>query len=134
VNGLYVVDLLGGPSQVRRFDLDGKNGKTIPVPPISSVQEIVVPEDGSLLFRDTSYTEPAAWFEVKPGQLESQKTALVSTSPVSFSDIEVTREFAPSKDGTKVPLNIIRRKGTGSMAATRPCSTVTVVTSACPEL
>ena len=36
----------------------------------------------------------------------------VSTSPVSFADIEVTREFATSKDGTKIPLNIVRRKGT----------------------
>jgi prolyl oligopeptidase len=40
------------------------------------------------------------------------KTALVNTSPVSFTDIEVTRELATSKDGTKIPLNIIRRKGT----------------------
>ena len=110
-NALYVVDLLGGPSQVRRFGLDGKEGKTIPVPPVSDVQEIVAPEDGSLLFRDVSYTEPAAWFAVKPGQLAPEKTALVSTSPVSLSDIEVTREFATSKDGTKVPLNILRRKG-----------------------
>jgi len=111
-DALYVVDLLGGPSQVRRFDLDGKNPVTIPIAPISNVQELVAQDDGSLLFRDTSYTEPAAWFEVKVGQLEPEKTALVSTSPVSFSDIEVTREFAPSKDGTKVPLNILRRKGT----------------------
>jgi len=109
---LYVVDLLGGPSQVRRFDLDGKNGATIPVPLISNVQEMVAQEDGSLLFRDMSYTEPVAWFEVGTGQAEPKKTALVSTSPVSFSDIEVTRELAPSKDGTKVPLNIICRKGT----------------------
>jgi prolyl oligopeptidase len=111
-DALYVVDLLGGPSQVRRFDLDGKNPVTIPIAPISNVQELVAQDDVSLLFRDTSYTEPAAWFEVKVGQLEPEKTALVSTSPVSFSDIEVTREFAPSKDGTKVPLNILRRKGT----------------------
>ena len=109
---LYVVDLLGGPSQVRRFDLDGRDGKAIPVPSISSVQEIVALENGSLLYRDVSYTEPAAWFEVAPGHVESTKTALASTSPVSFSDIEVTREFAPSKDGTKIPLNILRRKGT----------------------
>ncbi len=111
-NALYVVDLLGGPSQVRRFKLDGSAGTTIPVPPISSVQESLALENGSLLYRDVSYTEPAAWFEVAPGQLESTKTALASTSPVSFSDIEVTREFAPSTNGTKVPLNIIRRKGT----------------------
>ena len=108
---LYVVDLLGGPSQVRRFDLDGKNAATIPIPPISNVQELVAPEDGSLLFRDMSYTEPPAWFEVGADQTKPKKTALVSTSPVSFSDIEVTREFATSKDGTKVPLNIMHRKG-----------------------
>ena len=109
---LYVVDLLGGPSQLRRFDLAGGNGTTIPVPEISNVQELVAQEDGSLLFRDQSYTEPAAWFTVAPDQTAPQKTALVSTSPVSFSDIEVTREFATSKDGTKVPLNIMRKKGT----------------------
>jgi prolyl oligopeptidase len=33
------------------------------------------------------------------------------TSPVDFDDIEVVREFATSKDGTKVPLNILRKKG-----------------------
>jgi prolyl oligopeptidase len=109
---LYVADLLGGPSQIRRFDLDGKNGTVIPVPKISNVQELVAKEDGSLLFRDQSYTEPTAWYVVAPGQTEPKKTAMVMTSPVSFSDIEVTREFATSKDGTKIPLNIMRPKGT----------------------
>jgi prolyl oligopeptidase len=109
---LYVGDLLGGPSQLRRFDLEGKNATTIPVPEISNVQELAAQEDGSLLFRDQSYTEPPAWFTVASDQTAPKKTALVSTSPVSFSDIEVTREFATSKDGTKVPLNIMRKKGT----------------------
>ena len=40
------------------------------------------------------------------------KTGFVGTSPVDFSDIEAVREFATSKDGTKIPLNILRRKGT----------------------
>lgn len=109
---LYVGDLLGGPSQLRRFDLDGKNAATIPLPPVSNLQEMAAAEDGTLLFRDMSYTEPAAWFTIAAEGTEPKKTALVSTSPVSFSDIEVTREDATSKDGTKVPLNIIRRKGT----------------------
>jgi prolyl oligopeptidase len=111
-NALYVGDLLGGPSQIRRFDLDGKNGATIPIPPISNVQEMVAQEDGSLLFKALSYTEPPAWFALAAGQSEPQKTALVSTAPVSFSDIEVTRDFATSKDGTRIPLNIVWRKGT----------------------
>jgi prolyl oligopeptidase len=33
------------------------------------------------------------------------------TSPANFDDIEVVREFAKSKDGTKVPINILRKKG-----------------------
>ena len=46
------------------------------------------------------------------GNEPPKKTALVNNSPVSFADIEVSREMATSKDGTKVPLNIIRKKGT----------------------
>jgi prolyl oligopeptidase len=110
-DALYVGDVLGGPSQIRRFGLDGKGGAIIPIPKISAVQEMLALEDNSLLFRDVSYTEPAAWFHCAQGNIEPVKTALRSTSPVSFADIEVTREFATSKDGTKIPLNIIFRKG-----------------------
>jgi prolyl oligopeptidase len=109
---LYVGNLLGGPSQIRRFDLNGKNETTIPIPQISSVQEMLALEDGSLLFRDVSYTEPAAWFHCANEKTEPSKTAMRNTSPVSFADIEVRREFATSKDGTKIPLNILFRKGT----------------------
>ena len=111
-DALFVGDLLGGPSQIRRFDLNGKNETIIPLPQISAVQEMLALEDGSLLFRDISYTEPAAWFNCPNQKTEPVKTALRSTSPVSFADIEVRREFATSKDGTKIPLNILFRKDT----------------------
>ena len=111
-DALYTGDLLGGRSQIRRFGLDGKGETIIPSAKISAVQEMVALEDNSLLFRDVSYTEPAAWFHCIQGNTEPAKTALRSTSPVSFADIEVTRELATSKDGTKIPLNIIRKKGT----------------------
>ena len=113
-DALYVGDLLGGPSQIRRFDLNGKNSTIIPIPQISAVQEMLALEDpaaAGLLFRDVSYTEPAAWFRCLNGKTEPAKTALRSTSPVSFADIEVRREFATSKDGAKIPLNILFRKG-----------------------
>ena len=110
-DALYVADLLGGPSQIRRFDLNGKNETKISTAQVSAVPELLALEDGSLLFRDVSYTEPAAWFHCLSGKTEPVKTALQSTSPVSFADIEVRREFAPSKDGTKIPLNVLYRKG-----------------------
>jgi len=111
-DALYTGDLLGGPSQIRRFDLNGKNATVIPIPQISSVQEMLALENGSLLFRDVSYTAPAAWFQCSAGKTEPAKTALRSTSPVSLADVEVRRELATSKDGTKIPLNILFRKGT----------------------
>ncbi len=110
-DALYVGDLLGGPSQVRRFDLDGKNETMIKIPAISAVQEMVALDDGSLLFKDVSYTAPNIWYRYG-AKGEPVATALRSTSPVSFDDIEVVREFAISKDGTKIPLNIMRRQGT----------------------
>jgi prolyl oligopeptidase len=110
-DALYTGDLLGGPSQIRRFGLDGKGETIVPIAKISAVQEMVALEDNSLLFRDVSYTEPAAWFHCVQGKAEPVKTALRNTSPVSFADIEVTREFATSKDGTKIPLNVIRKRG-----------------------
>ena len=110
-DAVYVGDLLGGPSQIRRFGLDGKGETIIPIPKISAVQQMLALEDNSLLFRDVSYTEPAAWFHCEKGKTEPVKTALRSTSPVPFADIEVTREFATAKDGAKIPLNIIFRKG-----------------------
>jgi len=111
-NAIYVEDLLGGPSQIRRFGLDGKDEKLIQIPNISAVQGMLALEDNSLLFNDVSFTQPAAWFRFVEGKPAPVKTALVSTSPVSFNDIEVTREFAMAKDGTRIPLNIVRKKGT----------------------
>src|SRR5205085_12226179 len=89
----------------------GKNETVVPIPQMSAVTEMETLEDNSLLFRDVSYTEPAAWFHLG-GNEPPKKTVLVNNSPVSFADIEVSREMATSKDGTKVPLNILRKKGT----------------------
>ncbi len=116
---LYVSDLVGGPSRLRRFDLAGKNGRELPIPPNSGVGGVLPledrPEDDRILFRETSYTEPDAWYLYDPADGgnagTAKKTALVKTSPVDFRDIEVVREFAVSLDGTKVPVNILRRQG-----------------------
>src|SRR5882724_1152047 len=80
-DALYVADLLGGPSQIRRFALDGKNETTVPIPTISAVTEMESLEDNSLLFRDVSYTEPAAWFHCIAGKPQPMKTALINMSP-----------------------------------------------------
>jgi prolyl oligopeptidase len=119
---LYVVDLVGGPSQVRVFNLDGGPEKSVPLPPIASVAEPSRPEPSgtqivrlqgdAILLRVETYTQPPAWYRYDPATGEVARTALYRTSPADFSDIEVVREFSVSKDGTRVPLNILRPKGT----------------------
>jgi prolyl oligopeptidase len=110
-NRLYVVDLAGGPSQLRVFDLDGKPLPAPDAKPISSISQVVSFEGDSVLFRAESFLEPAAWYRFEPEQGKSTRTALFRTSSADFSNCEVVREFAKSKDGTSVPINIIRRKG-----------------------
>ena len=67
---------------------------------------------GSVLFYNASYLQPPGWYHYVAASGDTIRTALSKTSPVKFDDAEVVREFATSKDGTRVPLNIIRRKGT----------------------
>jgi prolyl oligopeptidase len=107
---LYVTYLAGGPNQASIFDLSGKPLGQVPLPPVAAVQEAVPAEKDSVLVRIQTYLEPSAWYRFQ-GADKLEKTALFMKSPVDFADAEVLREFAVSKDGTKVPLNIIRRKG-----------------------
>ncbi len=109
---LYVLDMVGGPARVRIFDLAGKAVGEVPVPPVSSVGLGVRMGKDDLLFSSVSYLSPGAWYRYEAASGKVAKTALVQTSPADFSDAEVVRAEAVSKDGTKVPLVIIMRKGT----------------------
>ena len=108
---LYVVDIMGGPSRVRVFDGEGHSLPSPQLPPISAVGEVVSIGAGDALFYTSTYLDPPAWYRFEAGAGRSVRTALYETSPVKFDDAEVVREFAVSKDGTRVPLNIIRLKG-----------------------
>ena len=109
---LYVSELAGGPSQMRVFDLAGAAHGMVPLEGVVSVGEMVHGKGGELFFESESYVEPPAWYRFDPKSQKVAHTALRYKSPADFSDVQVTREFAASKDGTKVPLNIISRKGT----------------------
>lgn len=109
---LYVRDLLGGPSRVRIFDVEGKPLGEVPVPPVSSVGSLIQVGKDDLLFRGASYLTPGAWYRYAADSGKATRTALTETSPADFSDTEVVQTLAASKDGTKIPLVILRRKGT----------------------
>ena len=109
---LYVEEIVGGPSRVRLFTDQGNLRGSVPLPDPSTVEEMVRTGDGTVALRINRYTEPGHWMSFDPQRGALAPTALASRSPVSFDDIEVRSETAVSKDGTRVPLTILMRRGT----------------------
>ncbi len=109
---LYVVYQLGGPSEIRVFDLDGKKLAAPPQVAVASVGHIVQLAGDDVLFSMGSYTQPRAVFRFDAAAAKATETAFRVDEPVTLDDAEVVREFATSKDGTRVPVNILFRKGT----------------------
>jgi prolyl oligopeptidase len=109
---IYVTDIIGGPSRVRVFDPQGHPLPAPALPPIPGVGAVVSIDAGNALFFVTTYLQPSAWYRFDAASGKFTRTALSQVSPFNFDDAEVVREFSISKDGTRVPLNILRRKGT----------------------
>jgi prolyl oligopeptidase len=113
---LYLVEQVGGPEEVRVLDRAGKALGVVPLPEVSAVSQ-VLPEPGrdALLVESASYVEPTTWCRYEPGANGSAgrlaKTALSVDFPISLRDATVSREWAVSKDGSRVPLTVIAPKG-----------------------
>jgi len=105
---LYLTYQLGGPSTVRVFDHSGRAQSGPQTLPVSRVGQIVALDGDTILYENESYLVPSAWYRFDPTSKRSEKTALAEESPVDMSGVEVVREMAASKDGTEVPVNILR--------------------------
>ena len=108
---IYLKYQLGGPTEIRAFDHAGGPVAGPTVLPISSVGELASTGNEDLLYSNVSFVDPDAWYRFDAATGKSIRTALATKSPVDFSDCEVVREYATSKDGTQIPVNIVRRKG-----------------------
>jgi prolyl oligopeptidase len=109
---LYVAEMMGGPSEIGVFSLSGKRRTSVPTKPVSAVQLGIRLKGDEILVGSQSYLEPFGWYRFDPATRRVTRTALAGKSSVSFDDAVVERVFATSKDGTRVPLNIVRLKRT----------------------
>lgn len=113
---LYVEYLAGGPQELHAFTLDGRPLGRIGAEAVATAMAGPTLEGDELLFASQSYVSPLAWYRYRPTSQQPDpapvKTPL-SEAPrdVDLGDVEVRREFATSKDGTKVPVNIVFKKG-----------------------
>jgi prolyl oligopeptidase len=85
----------------------------LPLRGIFSVQEMVCRRGDELVFRTAGFVMAPEWQKYDPGAERGRvlPTAWRSPEPPAFRDMEVVRQTVVSKDGTKIPLSIIRRKG-----------------------
>jgi prolyl oligopeptidase len=109
---LLVRDIVGGPNRVRVFDHDGKPHGLLPLPEAASLGEIAPLAAGDALYSVRTYLRPRYVARWNAATGKSEETSFTDSAPYSFDDAEVVREFAVSKDGTKVPVAIIRKQGT----------------------
>jgi prolyl oligopeptidase len=65
-----------------------------------------------VLYSVETYTEPTSFYRYNLKTGESSRTNLCVTPTGDLKDIEVVRELAVSKDGTRIPMSIMRSKGT----------------------
>jgi prolyl oligopeptidase len=108
-DGPLVNELAGGPSAVQFLPGDGTPA-TVRVPAVSSVDCGNLDGIGGICYVG-SYLDTGGYFRFDPKSRKLTPTALFTAAPVPLDGFVVTRSFAVEKDGTKVPLNIIHRKG-----------------------
>ncbi len=107
---LYLAEGQTGPSRLRAIDVRTKRGTMVSLPPMSGVTALARVGRNDVVAQVTTYLEPPLWTRVAGGR--TKRTALVTTSDANFNDSEVAREVTTSRDGTPVPVDILRRKGT----------------------
>ncbi|MCX5731844.1 MAG: prolyl oligopeptidase family serine peptidase, partial [Deltaproteobacteria bacterium] len=109
---LYVAEMAGGPSRLRMVSTAGKPLGEVPILPVSTIGQVVPVPGRGILFQNVSWVDPIAWYAFDPGTGKVAKTRLASVSPVDLSGAEAVRGWATSKDGTRVPVDVFRMKGT----------------------
>ncbi len=109
-DAVYIRELVGGPSRLATYTLDGKPLADVPVPPVAAVDEVVALPDHTLLYQVATYLRPPYFSRYDEHGRTATPTKLMETSPIRFDDAAVTRVFAGSKDGTRVPVNIVAPK------------------------
>jgi prolyl oligopeptidase len=108
---LAISSLKKAVSQVDLFTLEGKPVRTIVLPGLGTASNLVGNEDeDEAYFAFSSFTMPRQVFKTSVKSGESTLWAKVDV-PVDPSLYEVRQVFYPSKDGTRVSMFIVAKKG-----------------------
>ncbi len=111
----YLVDV---KTEVRRYGLDGKAEGTVALPGIGTAGGFGgEADDPETFYAFTSFNTPTTIYryDVKTGQTATWAAPKVAFDPSAYV---VEQRFYASKDGTKVPMFIVRKKSVTGPAPT----------------
>jgi prolyl oligopeptidase len=104
----YMVDV---KTQVKQFDMNGKPEREVELPGIGSTGNLGgKAEDKEIYYTFTSFTYPSTIFKY---DIASGKSTVHEKPKIDFNpeDYETKQVFYTSKDGTKIPMFIVHKKG-----------------------
>jgi prolyl oligopeptidase len=108
---LFATYLKDASTRLYSYDINGQNKKEIILPGIGTASGISGKKDDKEAFYTfTSFINPG---EIYRYELSTGKSELFRKTEVKFNanDFETKQVFYPSKDGTKVPMFIMHKKG-----------------------
>lgn len=104
----YLVDV---KTQIKQYDLNGKLEREVELPGMGTAYGFGGWKDDQILYYTfTSFTYPPTIFkyEIKSGKSTEHERPAVKFNP---EDYETKQVFYSSKDGTKIPMFIVHKKG-----------------------
>ncbi len=95
---------------LRIYDKDGRLEREVPVPALGSIATSMHRRDAEFFYQFTSFTHPTTIYRCDPstGRSVVFRQPKVAFDPAVYETLQV---FYPSKDGSKIPMFITRRKG-----------------------
>lgn len=113
-NKLILAYLRDASTRALVYDLSGKSATSLALNDIGTASGFRgKPGDPETFYSFTSFNQPAAIYRM---DLTTGKTQPFAEPALTFDprEYDVDQRFFPSKDGTKIPLFIVRKKGTAA--------------------
>jgi prolyl oligopeptidase len=110
-DGLYLLSLDGGYHSLRKLDRQARL-VDVPLPFEGSIRGVFAStaEDGCYI-DGTAWLLPFTTFRHDPASGRTERLGIAPPSALDLSGYEAIRTFATARDGTRVPLSIVARKG-----------------------
>jgi prolyl oligopeptidase len=109
-NTLFLLYQLGGPTELRAFSLQGESRPGPVTERMSQVSSVTAVDSDEVILTVESFITPPHWvrYNAATGKSDLVQAEVDGSQP--WRDVAVERVFAISRDGSRVPVSIMRKQ------------------------